>query len=176
MRKAFLICSLVLLSARIDAGEFLVNDGKLVWQGIFETNLEIGDLEKILVNTGMFTDIINTGDRITFWCKRAHLDPRDFGYSTGATPIYVSGNDISFFCTIQVKDGRYRATVDQFILTNNVTGGLLREGNTERIETYAVNGGDRLKSSFMKRPAELYDKFLTKLLTIKEAAYLSNEW
>ena len=176
MKNAFFICLLLLLSVRVEAGDFIVNGGKLVWQGIFETNVGIDDLEGILINSGKFTDIVNTGDRITFWCQRAHLDPRDFGYSIGSTPIYVSGNDISFFCTIQVKEGRYRATVDQFVLTNNVTGGLLKEGDTERIETYAVDRGGGLKSSFMKRPAELYDKFLTKLLTIEEAGYLSDDW
>lgn len=176
MRKIAIIVLLLLMTLRASAGDFIINDGKLVWQGIFETDLGIDSLTKILSDSGQFEDVVNSEDRITFRCSRAHLDPRDYGYSIGSTPIYVSANDVSFFCTIQVKDGKYRATAEQFILTNNVSGGLLQEGDTERIETYAVDKGERLKAAFLKRPAELYDKLLTKLLTIQDKSYLNDEW
>ena len=55
-------------------------------------------------------------------------------------------------------------------------GGLLQKGDTERIESYAVDKGGRLKAAFLKRPAELYDKLLTKLLTIQDKSYLNDEW
>lgn len=177
MKRIILVLFVIIsIHLQASAGNFITNDGKLVWQGVFETTMDIEQLEKTLVNSGRFVDIVNAGDIITFWCRRANLDPREFGYSIGSTPIYITGNDVDFFCTIQVKEGRYRATAELFTLTNNRTGGLLKEGETEKLEAYAVDVSGKLKKGFSKRPAEIYDKFLTKLLTLQEKEFLNSEW
>ena len=175
MKKLILLISLACVSLPAMAGDFIVHDGKLVWQGFFESNKELAALEELIVTNGKFIDIINTGDRITCRCDRLRVDPREFGYSIGSTPIFVTANDLSFFCTIQEKGGRYRVTIDQFVLTNNRTGGFLKEGETERIEDYAISNGD-IKGVFKKKPAEIYNAFFTKLFNIEEKSYLENEW
>lgn len=175
MKKLILLVALICASITAMAGDFIVHDGKLVWQGVFESEKDLSALEEILVTNGKFFDIINTGDRITCRCDRLHVDPREFGHSIGSTPIFVTANDLSFFCTIQAKDGRYRVTVEQFVLTNNRTGGFLEEGKTERMEDYAVSG-ENLKGVFKKKPAEIYDALFTKIFTIEEKSYIDDNW
>lgn len=175
MKRIIFIATLLFVSIQATAGDFIVHDGKLVWQGVFESDKDLAALEELLVTNGKFFDIINTGDRITCRCDRETLDPREFGYNIGTLPMYVAANDVSFFCTIQAKNGRYRVTLDQFVLTNNRDGGLFQEGKTESIETFAVSNGE-LKGQFVKKTAQIYDKFFTKMFTIEEKSYIDDNW
>ena len=90
--------------------------------------------------------------------------------------MYVGANDISFFCTLQAKEGRYRVTVENIILTNRVSGGLFKEGNTEQIETYAIDKKGGFKRTFLKEPTIIYNTFLTKLLAFSEKSYIGDDW
>lgn len=170
-------CAAVFLSLPLNAqvNNFSISqDGKAYWQKVYDTNLEYDDLLNTINNNGQFIDVVD-GDVITFRVVRAKLDFKKLGYSRGSIPIYAAGSDVSCFVTVQIKEGRYRITADNIILTENTTGGLLKEGTENPIETWAVRNGEITKA-FSKGPSQLYDKFFSGLFLLEGKSYIDNEW
>ena len=171
------VAAALLLSATLNAqvNNFSVSqEGKAYWQKVYDTSLEHNGLFNVIVNNGQFVDVMD-GDVITFRVARAKLDFKSLGFSRGAIPLYASGSDVSCFVTIQIKDGRYRVTADNIVLTENTTGGLMEEGTENPIETWAVRNGEITKA-FSKIPSQLYDKFFSSLFLLEGKSYINDEW
>lgn len=103
---------------------FLSDDDKVVWQKVFETECSFDELYDRVNTSGAFDNIATDGSIITCRIVRGKVDYRKYGYEWGDLPLLVTATDISCFATIQVKEGRYRITVENFILTENTTRGL----------------------------------------------------
>ena len=128
MRKVLLtlasICFVISLYAQ-ETSNFTIIDGtKLIWQKVYETKLSEQELLNTLINSGNFTDILSVDGKTTFNVNRAKVDYESAGYTRMDIPIYVSANDLSCFVTVQVKEGRYRVTVERISLIAHTTGGL----------------------------------------------------
>lgn len=163
----------VTLNAQID--NFSVSeDGKLYWQKVFDTVLEHDGIFNTIVNNGQFLDVLD-GDVITFRVVRAKVDYKQLGFTANNIPLYASASDVTCFVTVQIKDGRYRVTADNIILTENRTGGLFKEGTEHNIEVWAVKNGEIAKS-FTKASTQLYDKFFSSLFLMEGKSYLDDEW
>lgn len=163
----------VTLNAQIDNFS-VTQDGKVYWQKVFDTTLDHDGLFNTIVNNGQFVDVID-GEVITFRVVRAKVDYKQLGFTAGNIPLYASACDVTSFVTIQIKDGRYRVTADNIILTENRTGGLFTEGTEHQIETWAVKNGEIAKN-FAKASSQLYDKFFTSLFLVGEKSYIDDEW
>lgn len=179
MRTCHLLaaCAAVFISLSLHAqvNNFSVSqEGKAFWQKVYDTKLEHDGLLNIIINNGQFVDVVD-GDVITFRVVRAKLDFKKLGYSRGAIPIYAAGSDVSCFVTVQIKDGRYRVTADNIVLTENSTGGLMEEGTENPIETWAVRNGEITKA-FSKVPSQLYDKFFSGMFLLEGKSYIDDEW
>lgn len=122
----------------------------------------------------MFTDIIDNNGVITCSVKQSPVDFKSMGYSRGSVPIYVSTYDFTGFASVQVKDGRYRVTVENIVMICN-TEGLSKVGDETTLETWAVRNG-KLTGGFSKIPSDVYNRFLTEKFTMKAKSYLDNEW
>ncbi len=165
------------LSATLNAqvNNFSVSeDGIAYWQKVYDTTLERDSIFNTIVNNGQFVDVVD-GDVITFRVIRAKVDYKQLGFSSSSIPLYAPASDVTCFATIQFKDGRYRVTVDNIILTENRTGGLFKEGTEHRIETWAVKNNE-ISKSFSKSPSQLYDKFFSNLFLFEGKNYLDDEW
>lgn len=155
---------------------FLNEEGKVVWQKIYETNYTYDELYNHVINCGTFEGINGDGtSRITCKIVRGKVDYRNLGFEWGDLPLLVTASDINCFAIIQVKDGRYRVTVDNFSLTENTTRGLFKEGTEDRFEQIAVKKGTFSKS-FIGNTSTLYDKYLTNIFTLVDKSYIDDEW
>lgn len=176
MRKlAFLLALLWTIPSVAQVNNFSIVDGRLVWQNIFETQLDQGQIEKLIIESGHFTDIVNTGDKITFYCPRTKVEYERFGYRWGNIPVYIPAHDLSFFCTIQFKEGRYRATVEKMMLTENRTDGLHNEGETHTLDFFATKNGE-FREQFTRKPSDIYNKMILEMLDVREKAALDDNW
>ena len=152
----------------------VTDGGNVYWQKVYNIAISREDILNIIINDGNFVDI-NNGDVITFRVYRSKLDVNDYGYSRGNVPIYVTAYDISCFVTVQIKEGKYRVTVDNIVLVRNVTNGLGKEGEEEPIETWAIKKG-QISNGFSKSPSEIYDAYFTNLFLFQKKSYLDDEW
>ena len=149
-------------------------DGKAYWQKIYDVALAHDDLMNILVNDGNFADI-NDGDVITFRLNRAEVDVTKYGYTRMSVPMYVVNYDVSCFVTIQLKEDRYRVTVDNITLIRNLTTRMGKEGEEEALETWAVKKG-QLSSGFTKMPSAIYDQYFSDRFLFQTKSYIDDEW
>lgn len=176
MRKlAFLLILLWTISSMAQVNNFSIVDGRLIWQNVFETQLDQDRIEKLIIESGQFTDIVNTGDRITFFCPRTKVNYEQFGYKWGNTPVYVSSHDIAFFCTIQFKEGRYRATLERIIGIENRTDKLYHDGDSRPLDAFAIKEGE-FRDIFTRKPSEIYNKLFLMLLDFQEKTILGDDW
>ena len=183
MRRAWLLLLLfepaVLFAQSGPLGYFQIAEGRVIWQSVYSTSLNSEDAARRLTIEG-FRVVDATDSMVTFYCDGLNVAPEEFGYSRGETPMYVTGNNLLFRGFIQIKDGRYRVTLDRFILMNNITtaGGVFTAGSTSPIESQALNGTD-FSSGFKKIPARIYNQLLYRkffLFNLEASNYLGSDW
>ena len=177
-RIFFLVFATLLLCSQSIWGQtnnFNVSeDGKVYWQKVYDTFLDRETLLDVIINDGNFLDI-NDSDVITFRFFRKRINVEEFGYDRGAVPMYVVLYDVSGFVTIQYKEGRYRTTIDNIVMVKNITTSLGKEGEEQPLEAAAVSDG-KLKKSFSKTPAKIYDAYFSKLFQFQKKSYIDDEW
>lgn len=146
MKKAIIILICAMHSFSLFSQEhFFAADGKLVWQKVYRSDLNLEDIMNTLYNSGSVSDIGSADGIIT--C-RIPLTPIDFegaGFSRGAIPMYFVLNDMTAFVTIQIKDGRYRVTVDDIYLVSNMATTLGEAGEKTSLAVYAIKKGQPSK-------------------------------
>lgn len=173
---AFCLLSASVMKAQNTCGNFSVTDtGNIIWQKIYDTEMSYDDIITTIINSGSFTDIVETDSAITLRLPRTAVDFKSMGYARGNVPLYVSGTDFSCFVTIQVKDGRYRVTVENIVLIEATSGGLFIEGHEDPLEMFAVKKGAFAKH-FETAPSAIYDQFLSDKFSFKKKSYIDNEW
>lgn len=148
--------------------------GKAYWQKVYDVPISHDDLLNIIVEDGGFVDI-HDGDVITFRMNPAKIDVTDYGYDRMSVPMFVVNYGVSCFVTIQIKENRYRVTVDSIILVRNLTTRIGIKGEEEAIETWAVKKG-QLTSGFMKTPSAIYDQYFSKRFRFQNKSYIDSEW
>lgn len=153
----------------------IVDSSKVVWQKVFDTELSFDDIHSNIINNGIFSDVVVQDGLITFRVIRGKISVEDMGYIRGSVPIYVVSKDFTSFVTVQVKEGRYRVTAENIILTQRFATSLSEEGETSTLELYAVKCGT-FRKGFLKLPSEIYNKYLTDLFAFKGKSYLGNDW
>lgn len=177
-KRLFLLVATLLATLTMNAqvNNFSVTEsGKLIWQKVYDTNASYDDIYNLVQNNGSFADIKGGDGMITFSIKPTPVDFESMGYNRGTIAIYVSSYDFSGFATIQVKDGRYRVTVEKIRMIRTITTSVGRAGDETPLETWAVRGTS-LASAFSKTPSTIYNQFLTDLFTMRAKSYLDNEW
>lgn len=154
----------------------IVDGSRIIWQKVYDTELSESDLFDIIVNSGSAYNVTCLGGKITYNLDRVKIDYKRVGYTWANTPLYVANTDLSCFVTIQVKGMRYRVTVENIILTDNITTGLFIEGDTHPIETWALRQDGVFAKGFLKSAIFIYDLCLSDLFVIQEKEYLDGNW
>ena len=171
-----LLCMFTATGVYAQTNNFSVTEeGNLIWQKVFESQSSYEDIFNIILNSGSFTDILDNGGVITCRIPQSKVDYKSMGFSRGTVPIYVATYDFTGFATIQVKDGRYRVTVEKIVMICNENG-LSKVGDESNLDTWALRRGN-LTKGFSGTPSDIYNQFLTGLFTIKSKSFLENdEW
>lgn len=142
---------------------------------MFESQSSYDDVYNTILNSGAFTDIIDNDGVITCRIPQSSVDYKSMGYRRSNVPIYVATSDFTGFATIQVKDGRYRVTVERIVMICKEDG-LSKVGDEKNLEIWALRKGN-LTKGFLEAPADVYNRFLTGLFTLKTKSFLENdEW
>ena len=172
-RLVLLLCAIISLSANAQT-DFKVVGNKLIWQKVYTSAMTYTDIVNSLQNSGLVTDINFADDVITCKIPETPIDYKNAGYSRGVTPGYIILNDLTAFATIQIKEGRYRVTVENFMLISNMDTALGKAGEKTDIEFYAVKNGE-LSRQVAKTIDPIIGRQLDMLFSLKEKEALSND-
>lgn len=122
-----------------------IENGSVIWQKVYDGRLDQTNLFRNLSGAGYFLDIIETEGYVTCYLRPMNLEYTPLGYRHGLLPIYLSNGKMTAFVTIQIKEDRYRVTVERIIFN------LDRQGDTS-LEAMALkeNNHSQFKDSFQE--------------------------
>lgn len=167
----------VSINATAQTLNFGIADGtKVYWQKVFESSMDEGQITKLLVNDGRFTDIINNEGVITCRLVDAVIDYKKMGFPYSDTPMYISKCKTSLFATIQVKDGKYRVTVENVVFVVAEENGIFKIGETDPLEDYAIKKGAFRNMFLHANGAEILNRYFTETFKLQEKSFLNDEW
>jgi hypothetical protein len=126
---------------------FIIEDGKIAWQKVYDSQLSAEEIVKAMKETGNFTDISLDGDKITANVNEFVIDYEAVGAKLMRTSMYVTYYDYLGFVAIDIKEGKYRVTFKNIAMNLNlVMNGL--EKHPEFSEFSLKNG--TFRSGFLK--------------------------
>ena len=171
MRK-LILCTIFILSSIIAWGQetnnFSVKDGGIVWQRVYQSQLDSSSIASALIATGQVTDVAGIPGGIVCHIAPRSLDYRGAGYSRGAAAMYIVNRQMEGHATIQLRDGRYRVTVDRMVFVASTETSLSRVGERTPLEDYAMSRKGEIKSVFTSMNASgIIDYDLGKLFDFK---------
>lgn len=137
---------------------FTINDSKVIWQRVFETQLTQGDIIKAMKNSGSFANIDTIDGRINAEIKPYQPNYERAGFTKFVTPYHLSGGNVYAFIAIELKEGKYRATIKNIkVKSTNVNAMTYTTYDTDNgIEFYAIKKL-QFTTRFLNNDAKILD-------------------
>jgi hypothetical protein len=177
MKRIIIALSILLVSVTSFAqNHFKAVDYKVIWQNIYESNVDIHTFYDWLVSSGQCQDIVVSGNTITCKFIDAPIDYQRFGFSSMNISILVRDNNIRYNATFQFKDGRYRVTLDQFQFVQRYDSSLYKMGEETYMERIALNKKGEFKSIIQSGTLDVLDVILVNKCAYYEPSHLNDEW
>jgi hypothetical protein len=150
-------------------------NGNLIWQKIYESELTNDDLFKSFKNSGIIEDLEKSENTITGKIENLDLDYKGFGDTEMNTAAYISRSYFKSFVLIELKENRYRITLKEMKLVQKYNDGLSEEGEISELKNYAINNkNSAFKKGFTKSPSRILTFTFDKVFNIKEKK--KSEW
>ena len=139
-----------------DTDNFAIENGKLVWQKVYETELTKEQLTQKIKSSGDFKNLEINESGIIGEIVNLTLDFKGFGSSEMSTPIYIARNSVNSFVQFEFKENRYRVSIKNIKLTQNYDDAISRQGEMTDLEAYALKKRNtEYKSNFLKKPSKI---------------------
>ena len=168
MKRIILNAIILLVSFSTYAQEktkynFFTQDGDVVWQKVFQTELDASAVFSAIKTSGTLTDITETGSVLVGNLIERKAEYSSLGYSRGSVPIFAN-HLLGGFAKIEMREGRYRVTVNKMYRIDDTSPAKDRTDFT-----FYVNkkGGLRL---FPERAQEIFDYNFSKMFEVKSQA------
>lgn len=177
MKRFLLFLSLMSACALAYAQEdpFSVRDGSVVWQAVYQSQLDSADVVNSLLAKGVVSDLVSIPGGVSCRVRRHPVGWKAAGFDRMSVPLYLVSNQMEAHAVVLFKDGRYRVTVDQIMFIAPATDGLQERGESAPLEDYAVSARDDFKKVFYSmKAAAVLDADLYRLFEIQAAK--EEEW
>ena len=113
MKKIFLLFYLFCIySFGQEKHNFNIENNQLEWQKVFETDLQKSQIEKIIKEKGVFKNLIFEENLISGEIENFPADYTGVGKTSWNTSFYVQNTSITAAFFIEIKDGRYRVSLN----------------------------------------------------------------
>jgi hypothetical protein len=167
MKRTLIALAMFLLActAQAQSNNFVCNDGRLLWQKVYESQ---ADIVSLLTNSGKFTDIKVSDALVSARMTPCRVDLN--GRSTMQVPIFIRDYNMSCYVRIQQKEGRYRVTADNFMFSARYDS---NSSGTE-LEFWYIRRDKTAKPAFFDITAPILDDMLTPLFQASND--LDNDW
>lgn len=144
-----------------DTNNFKIQNDKVIWQYVYETELAENDIVDFFKKSRLF-EIQEIKDKLILGTVvEKPIDYKRYGFKSMNVPIYIRDGRFDYNLIIEIKNGRYRVTIsdiyciDGLNLTMNLGGGIstATTPNTKSpLEEYVYNYKKKqFKSSFLKK-------------------------
>lgn len=185
MKQLIMVCLLlsVFVIPIIGQENFEVQDGELIWQKVFETDLSTDQIQQQLKQKGHFKTESEDDKELHFSIPRSIIDYKGAGYKKFGSPAYLVMNDFQAFALVQIKESKYRVTVKNIVLIKNedydtnidgVNVSLSQAGQMENLKEFAVKKTGEFRNQFKKTGSKVFNYTFNKMFEIKEVG--NDDW
>ena len=94
-----------------DESRFSTDGASVMWQNVYQTQLDSAAVVDGLIASGHFDGIILTRDGFTCRIIPHEVDYRGAGMKRGLTSMYLLDGELEGRAVVQIREGRYRVTV-----------------------------------------------------------------
>ena len=137
---------------------FSVKDNYVTWQLVYAAPIDTDAALDYLLGSGNFADVTDVSDGISFTILPRSVDFAAAGFKRLSVPMYLVNYPMTAHGLLQVRDGRYRVTVDHVSFVDNPPMSL---------ELFALRKGGVFAPLFVSgKAAFILDNDFTALFTI----------
>lgn len=141
------ICSSSFVCAQNSDG-FFVEDSKIKWVKVFDTDGNVEQIKISLIESGIFQEIfLEREDRLTGISKRMKSLYSEMGYKVLTTDFMAGDVDIWGKLTIQIREGRYRATIEDIFIQSPLKSHMFGDSPRE-VELILLKRDGNLRGRF----------------------------
>lgn len=150
-------------------GNFKIDEQELIYQKIFlndsASSEKLGAYYKTLP---FLSNVVVSGDGVTFDVNELVVDYKKFQFTQVATPSIIQTGKYSGKATVGVKDGRYRVTLREIVMTGDI--GYRKITAKEPLTSFACKNNGTIMAQDWCRPnmLGLLDQALTDKLQFVE--------
>lgn len=172
MRTILLILTIICFNSHsqdLEFQNFKMEDGNLLWQKVYETELSNDEIIKSFKTSGIIKDIETLENSLTGTIENLNLDYSGYGKTEINTAMYISRNYFKSFVLIEFKKSKYRITLKQMKLVQKFSDGLNKEGEISELKDYSIkNNNSNFRKSFKKSPSKILNFTFDKVFEIKK--------
>jgi len=152
---------------------FTVEDKKVVWQKVFETDLSFSELTEKIKESGLLENPEITDDKIISKTKQLKVLYKEAGF--GST-WYVVGYFIQPMAKIEFKESRYRVTLTNMSLHLNQTSPVAGIAEKTVLEQFALNSSKtKFTRQFIKKSSKIYNFTFNKEFDFNKTTIIEDE-
>ena len=141
---------------------FSVKDGYVTWRLVYDVAIDADTALNYLRGSANFADVSTVPGGFSFTITPQTVDWRSSEIPRAHVPIYILNSLMTGHGLMEIRDGRYRVTVDHVVFQDNPVVPL---------ETYALNRRSEFRAVFsadISNAAAVLDHSFTKMFTIQE--------
>lgn len=176
--KQILLITLMLMTGMVYAqgdrelvNNFVQNEANIIsWKNIQETDLSLNELTDAVIETGFFTDVDVTANKIICELRPYKLNYEQHGYSVLEVPSFLILNLVAGTVVFELKGDRYKVIIKNIRFINNTDDGF---GIVYPLEYYVLNRQQEIRFSLFKDCSDLLNKEFTLKMKLKSD---QSEW
>lgn len=142
--------SVIGFSQATEYEDFKLQDQEIIYQAIFQNeNVTYAKLEEQYKKNKQFSNIKISANEITFNVNDLTVDYLKFQFSQVQTPLILQTGKFSGQASVAIKDGRYRVTFRQIMVTGEIGYKSIKEKEA-LTGLCSKNNGTQLSQDWMK--------------------------
>lgn len=182
MRKLILLFVLISGLSFGQIENYVINDGQVQWQKIYETNKTFDEILKAVKNKNNIKITEQSENAITGEFKGLIMNYKKAGHTYMGTPIVLNETNKYYgLFKIEFKDGKYRATIRNVAsegMTMTMYGGGLGLGSDldTTLEAMALNKKGEVRKGFPKVAGKIIDVTFIDLMDFTKTEISNDNW
>ena len=149
-------------------------NGQVIWQKIFDTDLNFSELINKVKMSGNVLNIENTENSIFGEMRRLECDYIGAGYKRAGVAISILANDLIGYVNIDFKEGKYRVTLKNLKYIHKMNTPVGRQDQITDFDSTVLKNGKFRKRLNSNHQAEIIDYTFTKAFSFEKEE--TNEW
>lgn len=173
----FFVCPIAFVQV---SHNFKIENSQLEWQKVYQSKLSKVEIEKILKEKGIFKNLNYGETEISGEIENITADYQGAGKNNWNTSFYVQNSSIRGNFHIELKDGRYRVTLNAINLKtiNELSDGgisVMSANSVQPLSDFAIRKGE-FRKGFLKADAHIFEHTFNNLFDFNNHNSKSDDW